>query len=196
MVLAPFTPFLAEELYQKLTGGESVHLLNWPQVGHVNELIVNEMETVRDYVNQGLSIRAKERLKVRQPLAIVMVPSFGKFVDFKDILSEELNVKSVKLGDEFALDLIITPKLKSEGISREVIRHIQSARKEAGLNIDDRIQLVLATDDDELKKAINEHRDVIANETLATELLYTGSKDFNIDVKIDTAKLVISLQKS
>lgn len=196
MVLAPFTPFLAEELYQKLTGGESVHLLDWPQVGHVNELVVNEMETVRDYVNQGLSVRAKEHQKVRQPLAIVTVPSLGKFVDFKDILSEELNVKSVKLGDEFALDLIITPKLKSEGISREVIRHIQSARKEAGLNIDDRIQLVLATDDDELKKAINEHRDVITNETLATELLYTGLKDFNINVKIDTAELVISLQKS
>jgi isoleucyl-tRNA synthetase len=49
-VAAPFTPFLAEELYQKLTGGESVHLLNWPVAGRVNELVVGEMETVRDYV--------------------------------------------------------------------------------------------------------------------------------------------------
>jgi isoleucyl-tRNA synthetase len=82
------------------------------------------MEKVRDYVNQGLSIRAKEHQKVRQPLASVTVPSLGKFVDFEDILREELNVKTVKLGDEFKLDLEITPALKSEGIAREVIRHI------------------------------------------------------------------------
>jgi isoleucyl-tRNA synthetase len=196
LALAPFTPFLAEELYQKMTGGESVHLLNWPQVGHVNELVVDEMETVRDYVNQGLSIRAKERQKVRQPLASVTVPSLGKFVDFTDILSEELNVKSVKLGDEFALDLVITPKLKSEGIAREVIRHIQSARKEAGLNIDDRIQLVLITGDTELKNAINDNKKVITDETLATELSDSGSKDFTVTVKIDGVELTLSLQKS
>jgi isoleucyl-tRNA synthetase len=195
-ILAPFTPFLAEELYQKLTGGESVHLLDWPKAGHINELVVSDMETVRDYVNQGLSIRAKERIKVRQPLACVTVPSLGEFVDFPDILCEELNVKEVKLGEEFALDLKITPKLKSEGIAREVIRHIQSARKEAGLNIDDRIQLVLATDDAELKNAITEHHKVIADETLATDLSDEGSKKFTTDVKIDDFDLTISLNKS
>src|SRR5258706_4938206 len=40
LVMAPFTPFLAEELYQKLTGGESVHLLDWPDGGHINELLL------------------------------------------------------------------------------------------------------------------------------------------------------------
>jgi len=194
-VLAPFTPFLAEELYQKLTGGESVHLLDWPTAGHINELAVNEMETVRDYVNQGLSIRAVQHIKVRQPLASVTVPTMGKFVDFSDILSEELNVKSVKLGDEFALDLIITPELKSEGIAREIIRHIQTARKDAGLNIDDRIQLVLATDNVELKQAIVDNKKIITDETLATELLYEGSKSFSVTVKIDDFDLTISLQK-
>ena len=129
LVLAPFTPFLAEELYQKLTGGDSVHLLNWPQAGNVNELVVGEMETVRDYVNQGLSIRARERQKVRQPLSSVTVPSLGKFVDFEDILGEELNVKSVKLGKEFALDLVITPKLKSEGIARSYPPYSKCSQK-------------------------------------------------------------------
>jgi len=194
-IMAPFTPFLAEELYQKLTGDESVHLLDWPVTGCINELVVTDMETVRDYVNQGLSIRAKEHQKVRQPLASVTVPTFGKFVDFADILSEELNVKSVKLGDEFALDLIITPELKSEGIAREVIRHIQSARKEAGLNIDDRIELVLLTEDAELIQAIAENSKVITDETLAAELSHEGSKNFSISVKIDAANLTISLQK-
>jgi len=194
-VLAPFTPFLAEELYQKLTGGESVHLLDWPKVGHIDELVVGDMETVRDYVNQGLSIRAKEHQKVRQPLSSVTVPALGKFVDFEDILTEELNVKSVKLGKEFVLDLVITPELKSEGIAREVIRHIQAARKEAGLNIEDRIDLVLVTDNAELQQAIVDNKKVIADETLATELAYKGVKSFTAAVKIDDADLMVSLQK-
>lgn len=194
-VLAPFTPFLAEELYQKLTGGESVHLLDWPVAGHINELVVDDMETVREYVNIGLSIRAKEHQKVRQPLASVTIPSLGKFVDFTDILCEELNVKSVKLGDEFVLDLNITPELKSEGIAREIIRHIQSARKNAGLNIDDRIELVLITDDTELQQSIVDNRKVIIDETLAVELSSSGVRSFTITVKIDGTDLTISLQK-
>ncbi len=205
MVIAPFAPFLAEELYQKLTGGhlknsatdsDSVHLLNWPMVGHINELVVDEMETVRDYVNQGLSIRVKNHYKVRQPLASVTVPSLGKFVNYKDILSEELNVKSVKLGSEFGLDLVITEKLKSEGISREIIRHVQSARKNAGLNIDDRIQLALITDNKGLIKSIKAHAKLITDETLATKLSNVGSNNFTVDVKIDGINLTISLQKS
>jgi isoleucyl-tRNA synthetase len=196
MVLAPFTPFLAEELYQKLTGGESVHLLDWPKAGHINELVVEEMEKVRDYVNQGLSMRAKEHHKVRQPLASVTVPLLGKFVDFEDILSEELNVKAVKLGDEFTLDLVITPELKSEGVAREVIRHIQSARKNAGLNIEDRIELSLITTDSQLGHDIKAHIKIITDETLATKFSDTDLKTYKVDVKINDALLTVSLRKA
>jgi len=195
-ILAPFTPFLAEELYQKLTGGESVHLLDWPVAGKVNELVVDEMETVREYVNSGLSIRARERQKVRQPLANVTVPKLGQFVNFEDILIEELNVKSVKVGDEFGLDLNITTELKSEGISREIIRHIQSARKQAGLNIDDRILLTLITSDKELKQSISKHDKVIQAETLATKLSENELFEFKVEVKIDGVGLTVSLHKS
>ncbi len=196
MILAPFTPFLAEELYQKLTGDESVHLLDWPEAGRVNELVVSDMEKVREYVNQGLSIRAKEHIKVRQPLSGVTVPSLGQFVDFADILSEELNVKEVKIGKEYKLDLKITPELKSEGIAREVIRHIQAARKDAGLNVDDRIELALTTDNIELKQAIDEHAKVITGETLAVQLSDSCSKKYSATVKIEGASLTISLQKA
>ncbi|MFZ2836081.1 MAG: isoleucine--tRNA ligase [Candidatus Saccharimonadales bacterium] len=195
-VLAPFTPFLAEELYQKLTGGESVHLLDWPVTGHVNELVVQDMETVRDYVNAGLSIRAKERMKVRQPLASVTVPQSGEFVDFEDILTEELNVRTVivKPGSDVALDLVITPDLKREGLMREVIRHVQNARKNAGLNVDDHISLSLSTESDELLKAIHEHGVVIAAETLA-DTVTTASYSYEAVVKVEGAEMTVSLQK-
>ena len=196
-VLAPFTPFLAEELYQKLTGGESIHLLDWPAVGHVNELVVQDMETVREYVNAGLSVRAKERMKVRQPLASVTVPSVGEFVDFKDILTEELNVKqvAVKQGAEVGLDLVITPELKREGLMREVIRHVQNARKNAGLNVDDHISLSLVSEDADLQQAIAEHEATIAAETLA-DTLTADTYAHTAIVKVEGADLTLTLQKS
>lgn len=194
-ILAPFTPFLAEELYQKLTGGESVHLLDWPKVGGINEPVVSDMEQVREYVNQALSIRAKERIKIRQPLSSITIPEGGKVIDFEDILSEELNVKKVKIGGEFALDLEITPELRAEGLSREVIRFVQSARKDAGLNVDDRIKLSLTTSDTELQGAIKDHREIIGDETLATEIS-DGQYSYSTAVKIDGFSLNISLQKA
>ena len=194
-VMAPFTPFLAEELYQKLTGGESVHLLDWPKTGHINELVVQDMETVRDYVNQALSLRAKAHVKIRQPLASVTVPTLGEFVNFADILAEELNVKTVLKGTELGLDLVISSELKREGLSREVIRHIQNARKQAGLNVDDRIVLSLVSRGDELRAAIDEYGDVITAETLASRLS-SETYSYQATVEVDGSELTLSLQKA
>jgi len=198
IILAPFTPFLAEELYQKLTGGESVHLLDWPNAGHVNELVVQDMETVRDYVSQALSIRAKERVKIRQPLASVTVPSLGEFVDFEEILRDELNVKQVEKGEVLALDLEITPELRREGQSREVIRHIQAARKAAGLSVDDRIECAVSTDDAELSRAVKENLQRITVEVLAETVSDQDldQADYTTDATIDGVQLSISLKKS
>ncbi len=194
-VIAPFTPFLSEELYYKLTGGESVHLLDWPVAGRVNELVVKDMETVRDYVNQGLSLRAKAKLKVRQPLVSVTIPSFGDHVEFEPILTDELNVKSVLRGDVVAIDETITPELKREGLMREVIRHVQAARKQAGLSVDDHIQLSLKTDDQTLDEAIREHQDTIMTETL-TDTLEDNTYSYQEDVKVEGVNLTVSLQKT
>ena len=195
VILAPFTPFLSEELYQNLGGGgESVHLLDWPSNYTVDQLVLDEMGTVREYVNQALSIRAKERLKIRQPLASVTVPTLGKFVNFEDILTEELNVKKVVQGGELTLDLELTPELKREGLMREVIRHIQATRKDAGLNVDDRIVLHLSTDNQELAAAIAEHEDTIRTEVLA-DGVSTDKLSYEKDVKVEGVDLQVSLEK-
>ena len=193
--LAPFVPFLSEELYRNLTGEESVHLTDWPQVGHVNELVVQDMETVRDYVNQALSLRAKSKLKIRQPLASVTIPTTGQFVNFEDVLTEELNVKSVIVGGELALDFELTDALKAEGLAREVVRYIQSARKDAGLNIDDRITLHLEADDDVLKQAITDHKVTIEEETLTTEQV-SDTLSYSTTATVEGMRLGISLQKA
>lgn len=192
-VLAPFAPFMADELYQKLTGDESVHLRDWPEAGKVNSQIIDDMEVLRKYVNEGLSLRAQNKVKVRQPLASVTVPDRGSVFSFDEILLEELNVKQVKSG-EFALDFVLTPALRREGLMREIIRNIQSARKKANLNVDDRIRLSMSTKDVQLQKAIEEHLETIKSETLATELVDEAS-EFSLSVSIEDQELTIGLSK-
>ena len=193
-ILAPFTPFLSEELYEKLTGGESVHLLDWPEAGHINELVIKDMATVREYVNEGLSVRAKNQLKVRQPLASITVPEFGESVDFENILKDELNVKEVKKGDVLELDLAITPELHREGLMREVVRRVQNARKKAGLNVDDRIDLSLKANG-ALEHAIKEHEKTILTEVLG-EKITQEEYSYSDQVKIEDQELAISLVKA
>ena len=195
-LLAPFTPFLSDELHEKLTGDtESIHLKDWLPAGKINQLVMDDMEKVREYVNEGLGLRAKAQLKVRQPLASITVPSIGEHIDFEPILMDELNVKAVKIGNEVIIDETITPELRREGLMREVIRFVQNARKEAGLNVDDRIHLSLNAEDAELQQAIDEHSETIAAETLASKM--SEMKDgFTVNVKVEGSALTITLKKS
>jgi isoleucyl-tRNA synthetase len=210
MVTAPFTPFLAEELYQKLTGGESVHLLDWPETGHINELVIERMEDTRKIVNESLAKRSLEGLKVRQPLKKVDISIAGAGAqlepEYVEIIKEEINVKEVVLSYSEAatakksivinLDTALTPELKREGMMREVVRHVQSSRKQAGLNVDDRISLLLETTDKELSKAIEDYMETIKQETLAKSINQTKSQDFVTAVNIEDAELTIALQKT
>jgi isoleucyl-tRNA synthetase len=152
------------------------------------------MEQLREYVNLGLGIRAKEHQKVRQPLASVTVPTLGMTFSFIDILKDELNVKDVFDGGDVSLDLFVTPELQREGLAREVVRFVQNARKDAGLNVDDRIVVSLTTDNDDLRQAMTEHQSDIAAETLATHVT-EEAYDFSVTVKVDGAELTVSLQK-
>lgn len=194
-ILAPFTPFIAEELYQKLTGEESVHLIDWPKVGKVNQFVIDEMNTVRDYVNFGLGIRAKVGIKVRQPLSCVEIPTMGEHVNYKDILTDELNVKEVRIGKEFALDTEINQELKEEGLVRELVRHIQNSRKESGLNVDDRILLSISKENQTIKSAVEKYSKFIMEETLAVELQDRDLKN-KFNLKIEDIEINLSLEKS
>ncbi len=205
ITMASFTPFLAEELYRNLTGNKSVHLCDWPENGKINNKIVEEMDALRYVVNEGLSARAKAQVKVRQPLNSITVNGMTDLGDSKDlyleILKEELNIKNVEWHTEgeqsVELDLNITESLKREGLAREVVRFVQNARKEAGLDVDDRINLSLKTDSDVLSSAINEFSDYISKEALAailTDEITTDGK-FTSSHNIGDAEISISLIK-
>ena len=151
-LLAPFTPFLAEELYQKMTGtNSSVHLESWPEAGAIDTEVLEQMSRTRQIITDALALRMRksdteEQIKVRQPLA-KLVYAGDKLPEFyEQIIAEEVNVKAVENGEELSLDKTLTDELKREGFARDLIRAIQSARKNAGLNMDDQIKLSLSID--------------------------------------------------
>ena len=212
-MLAPFTPFLAEELYHNLTGdSESIHLKDWLPAGEIDNSMLRDMNALRTAVNDGLSKRASEGIKVRQPLASVKLINTisqdtpAEVAQFLiDIAKDELNVKSVEIVTEsesesaqpsVVYDLTITPELKREGLMREIVRHVQSARKQAGLQIDDRIVLSISSDDSEISQAIDAFADVIKAETLAVELNSAADKSEKYDAKIEGKLVEISLKKA
>ena len=201
-ILAPFTPFLAEELYQKMTGAgvvnseipESVHLLDWPEVGVIDEAVLTQMAKTREIITAGLAERMKKteseaQIKVRQPLA-KLVYAGEKLDDFyEQIIMEEVNVKSVEHGEALVLDKTLTPELLEEGKIRELIRFVQSARKKAGLNVDDRIRLMVSMEVPET------YREMLMNEVLAEELVNEGNFAYDEIVKVQGENVAISLEK-
>lgn len=201
-LLAPFAPFLPDHLWQKLVTNTdlpaSVHLSDWPKAGPVNDTVLNDMARARGYIVEGLAARAAAGIKVRQPLAQVVVPELPDF--YKEVIAEELNVKKVvwlPANSKAAVDLDtnLTPALEREGLMRDVIRLVQNARKQAGLQVDDRIHLQLKTSHQAITQAIDEHQTTIMNETL-TKKMVTTEQAHTTTAKLGGATLTISLQKA
>ncbi|MEN9620177.1 MAG: hypothetical protein RL499_370, partial [Actinomycetota bacterium] len=252
---APLAPLVAEEVWRGLTGGESVHLADWPLAEDfpADDALVAAMDRVRAIASSGLALRKAQSLRVRLPLQslTVVTPGAAALADFSDIVRDELNVKAVtlvefdeslvddygiarrlavnsraagprigkqvqqviaaaKAGDwmldgdtvvvggvpleagEYTLELElddpaaavvflpgsgfvlldtrVTPELAAEGLARDVIRAVQQARKDAGLDVSDRIALTLGSDDAAALAAVEAHRELISSETLATAL--------------------------
>ncbi len=177
-IIAPFMPFLAEDIYLRVTGGtekESVHLETWPIYHKPDEKILKSMVEIRNVVSQGLEARARAAVKVRQPLASVTIKAAkGTYADpLLELVRDELNVKETVLDPKIAADVLldtnITPALKKEGTARDLIRYIQDMRKAAGMSPKDSITLSIATDDVG-KEIVTEYRDEIQKVTGAREL--------------------------
>ena len=221
-ILAPFTPFLAEELYHNLTGdNESIHLKDWLTAGVVNDQVLADMSRTRELINNGLSLRMKQdehqaSIKVRQPLQFAAYAGVKLAEYYEQIMAEELNVKEIRwienldehLADYDVTEGVIkpeswveiskhlTPELKREGLMREVIRHVQSARKKAGLQVDDRIELGIASSDAEITQAVDVFADTIKAETLAVKLGSAADDMEKYDVKVDGKPVEIYLKKA
>ncbi|WP_347715787.1 class I tRNA ligase family protein, partial [uncultured Actinomyces sp.] len=269
---APLLPLLSEEIWRGLTGGESVHLTDYPVIDEAVDApeLVAAMDEVRSVVSSAHALRKTHQLRVRQPLASLQVVSehFAALEPFAALIASEVNVKSVvfsapensglsvrtelslnprafapsvrKLtsqlfkaqksgqweltedgacrfpgvvvdgapleltGDMFSvstsvdaaegqvadvlasgtfvvLDTELTPELEAEGYARDVVRAVQDERKNAGLHIADRIDLLLTVPADHVAD-VETWRDMIAAETLALSLTVEAGDKLAVSV--------------
>ena len=294
-VTAPVMPFVTEHIYQHLAARqisdapESIHLGDYPQPDEqrIDHDLSARMAALLRIISLGRSARTASKLKVRQPLAEMVVASAEEndraaVEQFEAHLLEELNVKKVTVrksvadmctitvamnkkiagpkygrelkaisqalaqaqpaevaarvadgftvtvqvngrpltleaeeitaakdyGEHWAaveeggtvvlLDKHVTRELKREGIARDIVRFVQVARKDAGLELEDRILLSLRTDSDLLREAVQACGDYIAAETLATEITNAAVTNpaGSSDVKITGQPLHIELRRA
>ena len=178
-VMAPFTPFFSEHVY-KTVGGEkeSVHLDEWPVAIVHDAEVLTRMGEVRAIVSRALQHRADAGIPVRQVLneVVVHLPSGELDAAYQTLVMDEVNVKKVltEKGELAAfLDLKLTPELVREGTVREIVRHINDLRKKSGLTIEDRIAIYVSGDD-QIKQAVEEHKDALLAGTLSTSVRVDG----------------------
>jgi isoleucyl-tRNA synthetase len=207
-LMAPFTPFISESIWQKLKIGndrESVHLVNWPDSplsslpltkGEEKEGVLEKMAEVRKVVSLGLEARQKSGIKVRQPLGQLRIKNYQLGIEYTELIKEELNIKEVvedkNIETDVSLDTVITEELRQEGDYRELARAIQDVRKKEGLTPSDPIVLFLETSD-EGKKLVEKFEAEIKKTVLASQIKLENSS--GEEVKINDLVFKISIQK-
>jgi len=201
-LFAPFMPFIAEDIWQKLkfeSDPKSVHLTNFfldVETKEIDNKIIEEMKEVREIVTLGLQRRQKAGIPVRQPLSQLIITDYQLPIEYNEIIEEELNVKEIKLlkGDEkkVELDTHITEELKKEGQYRELLRAIQDIRKKNGLNPNDIVTLEISTNVDG-QEIINKFKQELMKAVSAKEIKIKENE--GQEIKIDELVFVVYLVK-
>ena len=212
-LIAPFSPFFAEGLFQSLKKDfkgvpeESVHLsrLDFP-TSNFQLPTSHLMQWVRDTASAVLAKRAELGIKVRQPLAKLTVKNIPKakrgsrVEEMLEVLKEEINVKDVvmdaKLGSEFELDIEITPELKAEGLLREFVRTVQGLRQDAGYQPKDRIQLWVAGSEQIELLVKNNEKELMRQVGAKKMMIGKNDKvDAQVETKVDEYRTWIGVRK-
>jgi isoleucyl-tRNA synthetase len=208
-LLAPFTPFLSEEMYQNLVVNmgikgalESVHLEDFPQVVEFDTKVLEDMKTAREVASLGLKIRDTSRIKLRQPLAKVYLHLKDEVL--QEIVKSELNVKSVEYADKpvkgdglismesgstfVTLDTNITEELKLEGAYREFVRGVQDLRKQGGLQVGQQVGILFETDES-TKKLMSGYVDNLKKDLSARDITFAKVEGESVDFNDSEVKV-------
>lgn len=202
-VIAPFTPMTAETLYQVFENQEeSVHLEDWPKINNkmIDQKILVDMDKVREIAEKAHALRAENKIKVRQPLASLKTTAKLDKA-YLEILQDELNVEIVTVVDklpdnlELSLDTNLTQDLKDKGVVREIVRQINSLRKDAGLKPSDNPVETYQTDSKYLQDIVEKFKTEITASTSAKilEQVVENPKHFK-ELDIDGQKIILGLK--
>ncbi len=216
-ITAPIIPFITEEIYQRLVADLdknaklSIHICDWPDNEKLTKeevILLKEMSVTREIASLGQTARAESAIKIRQPLneMIIKAPKIEPWM--MDLLKDELNVKSIKTvksiknGKDWntqenkqkqvtiSLNTKITNKLKKEGLTRELVRTIQSTRKKLGFQQKDIVEVTLETENKEFQKVIkSENKDLC--KLTNSKKVKLGEAEREIKVNKDSVKIGI-----
>ncbi|MFX1563610.1 MAG: isoleucine--tRNA ligase [Promethearchaeota archaeon] len=196
-VMAPVLPFQSESMYQALVkpaepdAPVSVHMLPWPSADRklIDEKLNREMDWAITIVETVQFIRQEQGIKLRWPCSrLVIVPSDKEFTleHFSDVVASQTNVKKIEITNKVKekmtegktlpfctvyLDTEETHELRAERLSRDLIRLVQSARKQHGLHVTQKISLYLASKSKTLTQALELTKDAIVSKVGATKVM-------------------------
>jgi isoleucyl-tRNA synthetase len=188
-IFAPILPIIAESVYQDLIREQypdlpdTIHMCDWPEVDESlrDEQLENAMKDARKIVELTLALRDEHNIKLRWPCkGLLIIPKEG-FDDISEVIpsiTHEANVKDVVVTEtlpsstehlvsttsdsfDLYLDLEITDEIASERLVREFMRQVQFTRKKNRLNVSDRIDLIVVSQEDKIRQYLNEWRDEI-----------------------------------
>jgi isoleucyl-tRNA synthetase len=198
-LMAPFTPFIAEEIYRNLVvsvnpkAAESVHLTDFPvaDTSKINGQLAEDVRLALKVCSLGRAARSEAAIKVRQPLAMALVclsnsKEKESLARVKPQILEELNVKNVEAasaaelekpeykvtsegGYSVAVPKEIPPELLAEGMAREITHRMQGMRRSAGFEIADYI-VTYYQGDDYIRQVMQDYADYIKQETLSRQI--------------------------
>jgi isoleucyl-tRNA synthetase len=207
-IMAPFMPFIAEQVWQKVTGNnfsvdnKSVHLEKWPATEPADQAILEQMEVIRKVVEAGLAKRDEVGIKIRQPLPFYSTDLIKELpVDYIEIIKDELNILELRFGvNELGTEM--TEELLMDGAKRELVRTINNLRKNAGLTIQDRIIVSWNIAEADFikpmaKKVFVESSSDLAKDVLADEIReeHTMAVDLEKEVKVNGEVVWLGIKK-
>jgi isoleucyl-tRNA synthetase len=214
LIMAPFMPFMAENLWQKIRGynftdkNKSVHLEAWPQSDDIDEKIISRMEIVKEIVEKGLAQRDEQKIKVRQPLqkaTVIFKEDLAWIHDYLALIKDELNIKELNFAIDKArenieviLDTNLSPDLIAEGTKRELVRVINNLRKNSGLTIENRVTIYYFSAESSFETVINKYQGDIKREVLADKIIKVEKEletEMNKKININDKSISIGLEK-
>lgn len=173
-LVAPFAPFLSDEMYVKLTGEKSVHLSYYPTFDEakVDMALENKMDMVKKLVKLGRASREEAKIKVRQPIAKVVLDAKNQNTigELTQLIKEELNVKEI----EFSSDI-------TSFMNYDVKPNFATLGKKLGAKLKPLGQALTTTDAKEIVDTLESKGSITFN--LNGEDTTLDKEDFLINVK-------------
>ena len=200
-MLAPISPFISEEIYQRLEGNyeKSVFEAGWPSVDekYIDKKLEEEFEYAKEFLEGILASREKAKIKIRQPLREAYIPfDIG---EAKILIQTLANVKEVKVGSKEGLvetetkfgkvylNANLDKELIEEGLFRELVRAIQEERKKRKMNVWDKI--ILKIDESEVALNILEKFGEKLMEEVGAESILVEKLESGKEVEIENLKI-------